>query len=184
MPLETATARLSNITSRSGHKNGEAWTVYEFNVEGFRKPLTTFNKDLVDMTMQGKLVQVSYNVVERPVVDKQTGMEVPGKAWKNYYLENIIVVEGDTGTLDDVLAPQVEGPTDAIGGAPEKSDVPAGQVVYANGNGDDRQNEIRAAVALKAAVDFANGKIAAGLEQDESNILEYTKNFKAILETV
>lgn len=179
--MESTVARLESIGSKvigwNDRETGERQTanVYQFTLAGFKKPFETFDKDLADMRLQGRMVKVSYTTKER----NWTANDGSGRSGTttDYRLEHIVAVEGDEGTLNDVMAPVAR--------------QEATQSVVERTNGDTpsspseaiRQAEIRRAVALKAAVEFANGKIAAGEEQSEKNILEYTNNFQAILES-
>ena len=177
MPLETTTTRLQQITAKSGtKKDGDTWTRYDFVLDGFKRPWSTFNKDLVDASMQGKMVRVSGRTEERTFQPNDSNTPI---TFTQYTLENIDLVEGDTGSLNDVLLPIAQRENDQ-----------AVATAYTQGNGTPqspsdavRQAEIRRAVAFKGAVDFLTSLAAAGEPVDPNAVLQLTNDFQSILES-
>ena len=169
MPLETTTTRLQQITAKSGNSAQGPWTRYDFQLDGFKRAFSTFNRDLVDMTMQGKMVQVSYT--EKPAsFTNEAGQTVN---YTQYNLENIQAVEGDTGTLDDVLAPvaQQQAVQTVVsrtnGETPSSPSDAAGRVEYMNG-GNGREDGIRRSVAVQEATKVYVAMLEAGLTPDNA----------------
>ncbi len=175
--METAVGTLTGIQMKQPKPDV---TVYEYTVEGIgvNKPLALFGNDgfTPDYTMQGRKVNVSWELVETPVKNRDTGQVEPGRYWKNYYLKNIMVVEGDSGTLDDVLAPQVQAQAvqtvvdRATNGAPAS---PSQAIT--------ESDRIQKAVALKAAVEIAASMLAQGKPVDPATITGLAAQFEPYL---
>jgi len=184
MPLETTTTRLQGITAKSGtKKDGDTWTRYDFQLDGFKRPWSTFNKDLVDMSLQGKMVRVSGSAEDRTFTPADSASPI---TFTQYTLQNIDLVEGETGNLDDVMAPIAQRENDnavATQFIATDSQTASTQSLGTSPSDAAKQADIRRAVAFKGAVDLAVALAEAGAPVEPDNILKLTNDFQNILES-
>lgn len=175
MPLEQTTTRLQSITSKSGQKqDGDMWTRYDFTLDGFRKPWSTFDKNLVDMSLQGKMVRASGSAEEKTFTPADSASPI---TFTQYTLQNIELVEGNVGTLDDVMAPIAA-----------KENDQAVATTYTQGNGTPqspsdaiKQADIRRAVALKSASELGRILLDSGETVTPAGVIVLAKQFETYL---
>lgn len=178
MPLEQTTTRLQSITSKSGtKKDGEPWVRYDFQLDGFKRPWSTFDATLFNPALQGKMVRASGSTEERTFTG-DTGSPI---TYTQYTLRNIELVEGESGSLDEVLAPIAarETATQFTNGGPASPSQAAED--FMRRKHPDEQAAIARAVALDKAAMVASAMLQAGLEVNTEYITQLAAKFEPYL---
>lgn len=176
MPLEQTTTKLESITSKSGtKKDGDPWMRYDFKFESFKKPWSTFNADLFDPSLQGKMVRASGSAEERTF----TGDSGSPITYTQYTLQNIELVEGESGSLNDVMAPIAARENDQAVATQFTNDAATPQ-----SPSDAAKNaQINRAVAFKGAIEVTVARLGAGEDVGDNDVLQRTNSYQQILES-